>query len=115
LTDIQIVAYQKVSTPVISSSRFSLTLIKAEYANKLLYITTLVFAKLSIISLLMMLSEGSLHRNLGLGLTGIIAAWGVVSELVAAFQCGSVEPWRFLGLEHHCIDLVRTLMYINVW
>jgi hypothetical protein len=115
LTNIQIVAYQKVKTPVTSSACFSLTSIKAEYANKLLYITTLVFAKLSIISLLMMLSEGSLHRNLGLGLTGIIATWGAVSELVAAFQCGSVEPWRFLGLEHHCIDLVRTLMYIHFW
>jgi hypothetical protein len=100
---------------VVLSLCFLLTLIKAEYANKLLYITTLVFAKLSIISLLMMLSEGSLHRNMGLGLTGIIAAWGVVSEFVAAFQCGSVEPWRFLGPEHRCIDLVRTLMRIYVW
>jgi hypothetical protein len=88
---------------------------KAEYANKLLYVTTLVFAKLSIISLLMMLTEARLHRNLGIGLTGIIATWGLVSEFVAAFQCGSVEPWRFLGHEHHCIDLVCTAMHVYLW
>jgi hypothetical protein len=111
LTDIQIVAYQKVNTSVASSSWSLLTSIKAEYANKLLYITTLVFAKLSIISLLMMLAEGPLHGNLGIGLTGIIATWGFVSEFVAAFQCGSVEPWRFLGSENHCIDLVGMIMY----
>jgi hypothetical protein len=111
LTDIEIVAYQKVNIPIPSPPWISLTSMEAEYANKLLYIMTLVFAKLSIISLLMMLSAGTLHRNLGIGLTGIIAAWGFVSEFVAAFSCGSVEPWRFLDHEHHCIDLVRTIMH----
>jgi hypothetical protein len=85
---------------------------KAEYANKLLYIATLVFAKLSIISLLMILTASDLHRNFGIGLTCIIAVWGFVSELVAAFQCGRVDPWRFIGPAHRCLDLVGVIMCI---
>jgi hypothetical protein len=83
---------------------------KAEYANKLLYIATLVFAKLSIISLLMILTASDLHRNLGSVLAGIIVIWGFISEFVAAFQCGSLEPWRFIGPEHRCLDLVGMML-----
>jgi hypothetical protein len=79
LTDFQIITYQK---------------------------ATLVFAKLSIISLLMILTASDLHKNFGIGLTGIIVLWGFISEFVAAFQCGSVEPWRFIGPERRCLDLV---------
>jgi hypothetical protein len=84
---------------------------KAEYANKLLYIATLTFAKLSIISLLMILTASDLHRNLGISLTSIIALWGVISQLVAAFQCGSFESWRFIDPKHHCLDLVCTMLF----
>ncbi|KAH7063967.1 hypothetical protein BKA63DRAFT_538115 [Paraphoma chrysanthemicola] len=78
---------------------------KAEYANKLLYITTLVCAKLSIISLLMMLTELNLHRHLGVGLTITIALWGLVSIFVICFQCGSSEPWRFIERQNQCLNL----------
>jgi hypothetical protein len=54
----------------------------------------------------MILTASNLHRNLGMGLTGFIALWGVISEFVTAFQCGTVEPWRFLGLGSQCIDMV---------
>lgn len=97
-------------TPLTCSS---LTSTKAEYANKLLYIATLVFAKLSIISLLMILTASDLHRNFGIGLTGIIAVWGFVSELVAAFQCGSMDPWRFIDAAHRCLDLVGEIMCMH--
>jgi hypothetical protein len=56
----------------------------------------------------MILTASSLHRRLGWILTGFIAIWGVMSEFVSAFQCGNVEPWRFIGIEEHrCLDLVR--------
>ncbi|KAF2124995.1 hypothetical protein P153DRAFT_379080 [Dothidotthia symphoricarpi CBS 119687] len=87
LTDEQLVAYQK-----------------GEYANKLLYIATLAFAKLSIISLLMILTASKLHRNIGLGMLGFIALWGVISEFATAFQCGELEPWRFID-QDSCLDL----------
>ncbi|KAL5117132.1 hypothetical protein ACEQ8H_004957 [Pleosporales sp. CAS-2024a] len=98
LTEVQILTYQK-----------------AEYANKLLYIATLVCAKLSIISLLMILTASELHKHFGIGLTGIIALWGIVSELVTAFQCGRIEPWRFIGHEHHCLDLSSFWLSMGVF
>ena len=113
LTDNQIVAYQRVCAQTFSLTRTLLTSTKAEYANKLLYIATLAFAKLSIISLLMILTASDLHRNLGIGLTAFIALWGFISEFVAAFQCSSVEPWRFIGPESRCLDLVRSVMYAH--
>ncbi|KAH6611946.1 hypothetical protein C7974DRAFT_406639 [Boeremia exigua] len=67
---------------------------KAEYANKILYIATLALAKLSIISLLMILTASDRHRHLGLALTGFIALWGLVSVIATSFQCGSTSPWR---------------------
>lgn len=81
---------------------------KAEYANKLLYIATLVFAKLSIISLLKMLTESTLHTNLSIALIAIISVWGFVSIFVAAFPCGKVEPWRFIEPRDKCLNLVGT-------
>ena len=79
-----------------------------DYANKMLYIATLAFAKLSIISLLMILTASELHRNIGIGVTSFIALWGVVSEFVIAFQCGPLEPWRFIQPSSLCLDLVRS-------
>ncbi|KAF2824245.1 hypothetical protein CC86DRAFT_468415 [Ophiobolus disseminans] len=97
LTDNQLIVYQK-----------------AEYANKLLYIATLAFAKLSIISLLMILTASDLHRNLGTGLAAVIALWGVVAEFVAAFQCGSAEPIRFIGRESRCINLTTFWLSMGI-
>ncbi|KAL6155154.1 hypothetical protein ACJQWK_00761 [Exserohilum turcicum] len=90
---------------------------KAEYANNMLYIATLGFAKLSIISLLMMLTASKLHRNLGLALACFIALWAVFSICVSAFQCGTIEPWRFLGNNRICFDIVsfwRAMGVVNI-
>lgn len=54
----------------------------------------------------MILTESKLHRNLGLGLTGFIALWSALSEVVSAFQCGAIEPWRFLVRGGDCFNLV---------
>jgi hypothetical protein len=109
LTEGQIVAYQKVSIALIFMINMCLTTAQGDYANKLLYIATLAFAKLSIISLLMILTASNLHRKLGWILTGLIALWGILSEFVSAFQCGANEPWRFLGMNDQCLDLVSLL------
>lgn len=54
----------------------------------------------------MILTASERHRNLGLGLTGFIALWGIVSVFVTSFQCGSSYPWRTDDLERDCIDMV---------
>lgn len=79
---------------------------QSEYANRLLYLATLTFAKLSIISLLMILTASDLHRRLGITITTFIVVWGVVGEFVAAFQCGAKEPWRFMGETSTCVGMV---------
>ncbi|KAF1995267.1 hypothetical protein P154DRAFT_445865 [Amniculicola lignicola CBS 123094] len=88
LTHNQIVAYEK-----------------SEYANKLLYIATLAFAKLSIIILLMILTASDLHRRVGMSLTAVVATWGVVAVFTAAFQCGIEEPWHSFGKGNKCLGL----------
>jgi hypothetical protein len=124
LSDAQIVAYEKVmfSSFVCNSllwlkrCTFSLVYrllqradhVQGEYANKLLYIATLAFAKLSIISLLMMINIAVPHRNIGIGLIAFIAIWGVVSVCVGALQCGPAEPWRFIGAGNTCVSLVTS-------
>jgi hypothetical protein len=85
-------------------------LLQSEYANRLLYIATLALAKLSIISLLMILTAADLHRRLGVVMAVSIALWGVVGDFVAAFQCGANEPWRFFGPQSDCLNLVCDLM-----
>lgn len=82
-------------------------LTQSEYATKLLYIATLALAKLSIISLMIILTASDLHRRLGTALTAFIAVWGVASELAAAFQCGVVEPWHSFGPGSSCFSLVN--------
>lgn len=82
---------------------------QSEYANRLLYIATLAFAKLSIISLLMILTAADLHRTFGIALTVLISVWGVVGEFVAAFQCGAREPWRFTGAGSKCVSIVSAI------
>ena len=109
LTEGQIVAYQKVSIALTFMINKCLTTAQGDYANKLLYIATLAFAKLSIISLLMILTASNLHRKLGWTLIGLIALWGILSEFVSAFQCGANEPWRFLGMKDQCLGLVSLL------
>ena len=83
--------------------------IQAEYANKLLYIATLASAKISIVSLLLLLTASEGHRRVGISLAAFIAVWGLVSVLTAAFQCSRSEPWRAFGAEARCYDMVSAL------
>ena len=56
----------------------------------------------------MILTASNLHRKLGWGLTALIALWGIVTELIAAFQCGTKTPWQFLGEDAYCLGMVRS-------
>ncbi|KAF2035185.1 hypothetical protein EK21DRAFT_54871 [Setomelanomma holmii] len=88
---------------------------QSEYANKLLFIVTLVFAKLSIISLLRNITEAELHRYLGITLTVTIALWGVVFAIVTSFQCGGSEPWRFIDRESKCFNLASFWLSMSIF
>jgi hypothetical protein len=83
---------------------------QSEYANKILYISTLALAKLSVISLLINITASDLHQHLGIGLTVFIALWGGISVCIGALQCGTKSPWRFIGAGSSCLSLVRSDM-----
>ncbi|USP73548.1 hypothetical protein yc1106_00822 [Curvularia clavata] len=90
---------------------------KAEYANGMLYIATLGFAKLSIISLIMILTASKSHRHLGLGFAAFMVLWAAFSICVLAFQCGTTHPWRLLGDKEMCFNIVsfwRSMSVINI-
>ncbi|PSN69516.1 hypothetical protein BS50DRAFT_664532 [Corynespora cassiicola Philippines] len=90
---------------------------KSEYASKLLYLATLTLAKLSIISLLMILTASDLHRKLGITIAVFIALWGFISEFVAAFQCECHTPWEIIGPNRKRYDLVafwKTMCVVNM-
>jgi hypothetical protein len=58
----------------------------------------------------MILTASDQHRNFGIGLTSIIALWGIISQFVAAFQCGHLDSWRFIDPKRHCLNLVCTMV-----
>ena len=57
----------------------------------------------------MILTASNRHRHVGLGLTGFIALWGVVSVIATSLQCGSTYPWRTGNPERDCIDFVSSV------
>lgn len=71
------------------------SLMKASYANDLLYVLVLALTKLSILVFLNALTPVRLHKTVIWSLFGLMAAWGVSSLLVAAFQCHAPAVWDF--------------------
>lgn len=77
---------------------------KSQYATKFLYVATLASAKLSIISLMVMLTASELHRMMGILLGSFITIWAFSSEFAVAFQCKIPRTWDSLGDAANCYD-----------
>lgn len=80
-------------------------LLQSTYAAGLLYIPSLLLAKLSVSLLLRLITPNILHKKLILGVEIITVFWAVSSEIAAAFQCHLPVPWKFLG-GNTCFDRV---------
>jgi hypothetical protein len=74
------------------------------YAMETLYIGTLCFAKLSIILLLRAISPNQRHQRLSLALGTFILGWGLLSLIVALFQCAPPNLWQTMS--GSCYDRV---------
>lgn len=81
-------------------------LLQSTYASGLLYIPSLLLAKLSVSLLLRLITPNILHKKLILGVEIVTVFWAISSEIAAAFQCHLPVPWKFLG-GNTCFDLVR--------
>lgn len=78
---------------------------QSTYAAGLLYIPSLLLAKISVSLLLRLITPNILHKKLILGVEIITVLWAVSSEIAAAFQCHLPVPWKFLE-GNTCFDRV---------
>lgn len=78
---------------------------QSTYAAGLLYIPSLLLAKISVSLLLRLITPNILHKKLILGVEIVTVLWAVSSEIAAAFQCHLPIPWKFLG-GNTCFDRV---------
>ncbi|KAI9641951.1 hypothetical protein NHQ30_009820 [Ciborinia camelliae] len=86
---------------------------KAEYAASLLYITSLFFAKMSIVMFIDELTpipnERIATKILGL----MISLWAITSVFAAAFQCRPPKVWDNITGDSGCFNQVR-IFYIRI-
>ncbi|KAJ4299040.1 hypothetical protein N0V90_004284 [Kalmusia sp. IMI 367209] len=78
------------------------TIMKGYYASDFLYVSSLCFAKLSLMSLFYGVLHKPGQRRLVLGIGIFILAWTLASLAAVAFQCGLPRPWEILTL--HCFN-----------
>ena len=77
---------------------------KGYYASDFLYVLTLGFAKLSLVSFFYSVHHQRGQRRAVLAIGIFIIAWTLASLAAVAFQCGLPKPWEVLTL--HCYNLV---------
>ncbi|ORY10111.1 hypothetical protein BCR34DRAFT_470418, partial [Clohesyomyces aquaticus] len=75
---------------------------KGYYASDFLYISSVCFAKLSLLAFFYGVNIKRGHRRLVQGLGALIIAWTIGSLVTVAFQCGLPRPWEMLTL--HCYN-----------
>jgi hypothetical protein len=77
---------------------------KGYYASDFLYILTIGFAKLSLVSFFYSVHHQRGQRRAVLAIGIFILTWTLASLAVVAFQCGLPKPWEILTL--HCYNIV---------
>ena len=85
---------------------------KTYYASDFLYISTLGFAKLSLIYFFYSIHVQRGQRRFALAFALFILAWTFASLAAVAFQCGLPKPWEMLTL--HCYSTVSRFNAIPV-
>ena len=83
---------------------------KALYASDFFYISTLGFAKLSLLSFFYGVYHQRGQRRAVLIIGIFILMWTVASLAAVAFQCGLPKPWEVLTL--HCYNLVSFIIVL---
>ncbi|KAJ4349678.1 uncharacterized protein N0V89_008295 [Didymosphaeria variabile] len=81
---------------------------KGYYASNFLYILTIGFAKLSLISFFYSVHHQRAQRRAVLAIGFFILAWTLASLAAIAFQCGLPKPWEIFTL--HCYNTVSRTM-----
>ncbi|KAF2790511.1 hypothetical protein K505DRAFT_217606, partial [Melanomma pulvis-pyrius CBS 109.77] len=77
-------------------------IMKGYYASDFLYILTIGFVKLSLVTFFHSIVIQGTQRRVVQGLGLFISAWTFASLLAVAFQCGLPRPWEMMTL--HCYN-----------
>ncbi|KAJ6184522.1 hypothetical protein N7519_005823 [Penicillium mononematosum] len=88
------------------------SIIKAEYAATILFITSICFSKLSLLVFIRNLTPAPLDRRFALVLGISIALWTIASIFTAAFQCHVPQTWNYL--HGTCFDRGAWWNYLGV-
>lgn len=85
----------------------STTLMKAYYASDFLYISSLCFAKLSLIVYFGNIFFQRTHRRVVSAMGVLVGVWSAVSLGAVAFQCQLPKPWEVMTLR--CYNRVSAI------
>ncbi|KAH7381312.1 hypothetical protein DE146DRAFT_282001 [Phaeosphaeria sp. MPI-PUGE-AT-0046c] len=86
----------------VSTTRLNI-LMKGYYASEFLYISSICFAKLSLLVLFYtVVAAQRAQRRVVLGLGVFVVTWSMSSMIVTAFQCQLPRPWEMMTLR--CFD-----------
>ncbi|KAI1414622.1 hypothetical protein F5Y13DRAFT_188287 [Hypoxylon sp. FL1857] len=80
--------------------------LKVAYSRDILFVLSLMFAKLSVCASLFSLSPNQFHRRATRILSSTILLWAITCLLSTIFQCGTHGPWE----NDSCMDW-RTFLY----
>ena len=97
----------------VAQARYKLTFTELQYASTFLYIASIYFAKLSVISYLRGLSLSKIDRRSSLVTGWVVTLWAAIAILTAAFQCHLPRSWDYIhnacfnrvSLSHHPRDI----------
>ena len=73
----------------------------------MLFITSVCFAKLSLVAFLRNLTPLALNRTSGLIIGLVVILWAVTGTVTAAFQCDLPSPWDYVN--QSCFNRVSGL------
>lgn len=78
---------------------------QAQYAASFLSITSICFAKLSLVAFLRNLTPLPFDRKFGLVIGLLAVVWAVTAIVTLAFQCHMPKPWDYVN--QSCFNRVR--------
>lgn len=84
---------------------------QAQYAATFLLITSITFAKLSLLAFLRNLTPKKSDRRIGLLIGLVVLVWYITAMFTTAFQCHLPRPWDYI--DGRCFQLVGTLASID--
>ena len=86
--------------------------VQSEYAAALLYILSLLFAKLAVLALVKTITPNRWDHRASYSLTALVVLWATTGEFAAAFMCHVPNTWDWP--KGQCNDRVLSVFYSSL-